>query len=289
MQIFLDGVVSGLTIALLALGFAVVYVPTRIYHLAGGAVFALSPYLVWTCLRKEYPVPVAVGLALFVGVVVSLLCETFNHWPLEGRHSSVGVHMVASLGVYIALAQVVALLWGNETKVLRQGVDQVLTVRGTSLTLAQLLAAGASTLLLISFGIWVRVTQQGLMLRALADSPTEFALRGHNARWSRLVAFGWSGLLTATAGIVIANDSGFKPNGGLAALLLGIVATFLAGRANFIRVAVGGILLGILRFEVAYHFSARWEEAATYSILIVALFLRSRRLYDRPRWSEVNP
>jgi branched-chain amino acid transport system permease protein len=191
--------------------------------------------------------------------------------------------MIASLGAYIVLVQVIVLIWGNETKVLRRGLDEVINFGGIVVTHAQLTGAAASVLLFISFAAWLWLTRGGLLLRALAENPTEFALRGYNVRHTRLIAFGWSGLLAANAALVVANDSGFVPHGGLPALLLAVVATIIGARFRFAGVILGGILLGVLRSEVVYYFSARWQEAITFLLLTIFLFLRSGGLIGPER------
>lgn len=286
MQILLNGTIAGLTLGLLALGFAVVYVPTRIYHLALGAVYALAPFLVWTFLQRGWTVPVAVGVSLLVGVVLSLACEALNHWPLERRKAPAGVHMIASLGAYIVIVQVIVLVWGNETKVLRRSLDAVVKLGGVVVTRAQVTAAAVSILLFIGVAAWLRFTNSGLRFRALAENPTEFALRGYDIRGTRLVAFAWSGLLAASAALVVANDSGFVPNGGLLALLLAIVATIVGGRFQFAGVMLGGVLLGVLRSEVVYHISARWQEAVTFLLLAAFVLLRPSGLVGHPGQME---
>lgn len=45
MQILANGLINGLTLALLALGFSVVYLPTRVFAIALAGVYALTPYL----------------------------------------------------------------------------------------------------------------------------------------------------------------------------------------------------------------------------------------------------
>jgi hypothetical protein len=59
-----------------------------------------------------------------VGIGISLTCEWLNHSQLERQGASSGAHLISSLGIYI----VVAMTWGNETKVLRAGLDGVLLV-----------------------------------------------------------------------------------------------------------------------------------------------------------------
>jgi len=45
MQIFLNGLIQGLLIALSAMGFSIVYHSTGIFYIAQGAIYALCPFI----------------------------------------------------------------------------------------------------------------------------------------------------------------------------------------------------------------------------------------------------
>lgn len=278
MQILLNGLITGLTIAVLALAFTVVYLPTRVFHVALGGIYVLVPFVTWAGIQLKLPWFLAVLLAILASLIVSLLCERFNHRLLERKGAGSGVHLVSSLGIYIILVQTVALIWGNETKVLRVGLDGVVKFSGIVLTNAQIGAAIASSLVLGCFYGWLKYSQLGLEFRALADNAKEFALRGYNVNRLRLLAFGLSGLLGAVSSLLVAYDIGFDPNGGLNAVLLAVVAVIIGGRQSFLGPILGGILLGVIRSEVVWFWSARWQEAITFLILAIFLFVRPNGL-----------
>jgi branched-chain amino acid transport system permease protein len=274
MQILVNGIITGLTIAVLALAFIVVYLPTQVFHVALGGIYVLVPFVTWAGIQAKIPWSLSVLLAILTTLAVSLLCERFNHRPLERKGAGSGVHLVSSLGIYIILVQIVALIWGNETKVLRTGLDGVVKFGAIVLTNAQLGAAMISVVTLAIFYLWLHYSQLGLQFRALADNPKEFALRGYNVHRLRLLAFGISGLLGAVSSLLVAYDIGFDPNGGLSAVLLAVVAAIIGGRQSFLGPILGGILLGVIRSEVVWFLSARWQEAVTFLILALFLFLR---------------
>ena len=281
MQILANGLISGLTIAVLAVAFSVVYLPTRVFHIALGGIYAAAPFVAWAGVQAGWPWPVATLAAVLVTVALSLACERFNHAPLERKEAPLGAHLIASLGLYIIFVQAIALIWGNETKTLRIGLDESLKLEGVVLTYAQGLAAGISILTLIGFYAWLRFSNLGLQFRALADNPTELALRGYNVRRLRLLAFGVSGLLGAVSALLTAYDLGFDPHVGLSALLLAVVAVIIGGRQSFVGSVLGGLLLGVVRSEVVWFLSARWEEAVTFGLLALFLYVRPNGLVGR--------
>lgn len=275
MQVFLNGSISGLTLALLALAFMVVYLPCRVFYLALAGVYTLVPYITMACLRHGWPVWLALMTAIAFGIAVSLLCEVVNHAPLSRKNASPGAHLIASLGIYLILVQIVAIFWGNETQVLRTGVDTVYRFgESIILTRAQVLAGSLSLILMLGFYLWLRLSNLGLQFRAMADNPIQLALHGYNIRRLRLYCFALSGFLASVSALVAANDVGFEPHGGLPILLLAIVAVIIGGNTSFMAPVLGGFLLGIIRASAVWYLSARWQDAVAF--LLLALFLLFR-------------
>jgi branched-chain amino acid transport system permease protein len=286
MQILLNGAVTGLITAVMALAFTTVYLPTRIFYIALGGIYTLVPFLVWTGLQRGWTWYVAVAIALLIGVALSLSCELINHAWLEKKAASSGAHLISSLGIYIVVVQAIAITWGNETKVLRQGIDATISVGGATLTQAQVGGAMISTIALAGFYLWLHFSNLGLQFRALADNPIELALRGYSIRRLRLIAFGASGLLASISSLLIAWDVGFDPQGGLFALLMAVVASIVGGQQSFWGPALGGLLLGVVRSQVVWFLSAQWQEAITFAILAIFLLLRPQGLIGQKQRLE---
>ena len=281
MQILANGLIQGLLLSIVSLGFALVYNSTGIFHIAQGAIFALSPFILWTVMKYDLNWFFGVMFAVFIPMVLSIFKEVINHWPLQKRGASKEIHLISSLGIYIVIIQLVAVIWGNETKVLRAGIDETFTFGEVIITRSQLLGAIMSILLLVGFLIWIKRTHIGLKLHALSDNPVQLSLMGYNIRGIRILVFALSGLFTATAAMLTAIDVGFDPHGGLIAVLIAMVATIIGGRGSFIGPVAGAIILGIVRAQVTWHTSARWEEAATFLILVLFLFFRPKGIFGR--------
>jgi branched-chain amino acid transport system permease protein len=282
-QVLANGIISGLTLAVLALAFSLVYLPCRVFHIALGGVYSLTPYIALTALAQGWPWATVIAASVAGAVATSLICELANHRSLERRRAPPGAHLIASLGLYIVIVQLIAIVWGPQTQVLRAGVGEFYKLAGESvvLTRAQLLSAGVSVAALATFYGWLRLSQLGLRFRALADNPVEFALLGFNVNAYRALAFGLSGLLAGTASLLIANDLGFEPHGGMNAFLLAVVAVTIGGRRSYLGPVLGGLLLGLLRTAVVWFLSARWQDVATFAVLAAFLYIRPEGILAR--------
>ena len=288
MQILVNGLIDGFAISLLALAFTLVYVPAKVFHIALAGVYSAAPFVVWTCLEGSLPWYIAFPAGVVAGALLSLACELCNHRWLIRRRASMETHLVSSLGLFVLIEQTVAIIWGNEPKVLRKGLDDVFEIGSVIVTKAQGITAGTAFLVLCPTLLCLWMAPVGLRLRGLAENPVEMQLRGHNVVMLRIVAFSASGILAACASITRAHDLGFSAHGGLNMLLVAVVAVIVGGRHSFVGPVLAGLLLGLARAGTVWFFSARWEAATTFLILAVFLLLRPQGLISRRRRLEAS-
>lgn len=287
-SVLLDGLVSGIALATVALAFSVVYLPTRIFHVSLGAIFAATPF-VYAQLRI-FHVPTAIAALLTVGAAMaaSVLVERWNHAPLA-RHGSVETtHFVTSLGVFIILVQVVVIAWDEQGRFLRQGVDTVWSVPllGGTLDRARAILGLASAALVGAFLVLLYGTTLGLRFRALAENPTESALRGLDIARIRQHAFAVSGVLCGAAALLQAMDRGYDAYLGFDMVLLAVVAVIIGGRESFLGPVVGALILGCAREATTWYLSARWLDAVSFLLLAIFLVVRPLGLIGRKTRAE---
>lgn len=273
MQIIVNGATTGFVIALLAVAFQAVYLPTRVFFLGLAGVYAAVPFVCLTTLQQTGSWWVAISVSILSGMILSLLAEWLIHAPLEKKNAASGTHLIASLGTYIVLVQVIAMIWGNNPRSLRQGLDSVNNIGGVLITGAQWVMLSGAVFSMGLFFVFLGRTNVGLRMRALADNPIQFSLYGHKVWAYRFFSFGLAGTLASIAAIITSYDIGFDVHAGLHALLLAVVAVIVGGRSTFVGPLVGGLLLGIVRSQVVWHLSAKWQEAVSFSLLAVVLIL----------------
>ncbi len=261
--------------------FALVYRTTRVFHLALGGVYALTPFVLQTCIIVGLPVWLSVCVSIVVAVSLALLLEEVIHWPFSRKLAPSEVHLIGSLGAYFVLVQCIALIWGNESRVLRDGVDTAWNLLGVTLAQAQFLGATLTVIAVVVLYTWLSFAKYGLEFRALADNPMLVSLLGRNVRALRRGAFGLSAALVAVVSLAQAWDFGFDPYVGLKVVLLGMSAMIIGGTGSFIAPFIGGVLLGILRGEIVWFGSARWDDAATFVLLAAFLFFRPQGIFTR--------
>lgn len=290
-QALLNGLIQGSLFAVVGVAFSIVFATTRTFYIALGAIYTVSPYVLLAAIRLHVPWALGVFLALSVAVILSIVCEESIHWILERKRAPAAVHLIASLGASLVIVQIAVLIWGNDAQVLRAGVDYAYEfVGGVRITRGQLIGLASSLLTLSAVFMWLRRAGTGLELRGLASNHALLSVLGSDVRGLRRIVFALSGALAALAAISTAVDAGFDPHVGMRAVLVGAAATIVGGRSSFAGAAIAGLLFGILRAQVVWYASARWEDVVTFSLLAVCLFLMPNGLggvfSDRARLEE---
>jgi len=275
LQFLINGLITGILYSLSAIGFALVYNTTRIFHIAAAALYVAAAYIFYFAYHSlGLPLWFAGIIALIFTALLSALCEIAVYRPLYRKRASLNVVMISSIGAMIVLVNLIALLFGNETKVLDNSIQRVFILDGLIITTPQMWQAVLGATAIATFMLFLRFSQFGLKARALSNNDELFRVMGFNVVATRLWVFALSGVFLALGSCLTAYDIGTDPHVGMPLLINAMVAMIIGGIGRFNACIIGGILLGILQALVVYQFSANWQNAITFIVLILILFLR---------------
>jgi len=274
-QFLINGFITGILYSLLAVGFALVYNTTRIFHIAAAGIYVFAAYMFWLFVAKAgLPVVLASLVALGMTMLLSLLSEVCVYRPLKKRNASLNVAMIASIGLMTVIINTIAMFFGNETKVVENTILKPFTFGNIVVTTPQMYQAMIGLVALTVFLLVIQYTNWGLRLRALSADETLFETLGYDTKATRIIVFLVSGAFIALASCLTVYDVGLDPNMGMSILINGIVAMILGGVGKFSTCILGGLALGILQSLTVYQFASNWQNAVTFLVLLILLFLR---------------
>jgi branched-chain amino acid transport system permease protein len=281
-QLLANGLVNGCLYAILALGYAFIYNTTRIFHVAHGAVFIVGAYAAYFGLmRLGWPVPVAIILAMGAASFLGILIEVGIYAPLGRRHATLMVPLLSSLGLYVALVNVVALIFGNETKILQPGLGTTYQLGPVILARTQVAEVVAALIAMPIMVAFLKFSPLGQAVRAVRDNSILASVQGINVAGVRVLVFALGSALAGLAATLQAMDVGMDPSAGMSALLVAAVALTVGGIGTFEGPIVGAFLLGILQSLVVWKLSARWSDALVFVMLIFFLIFRPEGIMGR--------
>jgi len=286
-QLIANGLVNGAIYSIVALGFSLVYNTTGIFHIAHGAVYAFSSYIFYTFYRiLNFPLLPSFLLGLFSGVLLGIFMEVLVYRPLFIKKTSSGIALVSSIGINVFIVNLIALLYGNETKILFPGIQKTFQFGGVILTRIQVAEFVAFIIIFSIYFLLLRLTNFGKLIRAYANNPTLLSTFGVEVSHLRVWIFAVGSLFAGIASCLVAIDVGMDPNVGMPALLVSAVSMIVGGIGIFESAAIGGFLIGVIQSLVVWQISARWQEAVTFALLIVFLLFRPQGVLGRRKRIE---
>ena len=275
LQLLLNGIINGAIISMVALGYALVYNTTRIFHIAYATLYMIAPYFLYTCLNHFGLNLFFSGLiAIVATMLISVLIELLIYKPLDKKHSSLNVIMISSIGVMTVIINLIAIFYGNEPKVINTGLSDTVSFNELIFTKVQMAQLLLSLICIGFFLLFLKTTKFGIKTRAMRDDAELCKNFAINISKLRIQLFALSGLFAAIGGILVAYDVGMDPYIGMPILLNAVVALIIGGIGKFHASILGGFIIGILQSLAIYFFSVNWQDAITFTLLILFLFLR---------------
>ena len=273
-QIFINGIISGLLLALVALGFHVIFSATKIFHIAHGGIYVAGVYFFYW-LNPFAGVLVSVILSLIFAFCLGLFIEWSVYKPLMKKSNNQNIALISSLGVYMILINTIALLFGNETKILSNTISEGIYIGEYIITRPQLIQAIVSIPIIILFAIFMNITGLGLKVRAVSDNPVLARVVGIKIQTVRYIVFGIGSLMAASAAMLKAYDTGIDPYSGMAITLSAAVVVIIGGTSSLYGTIMASLFLAILQNCTEYFLSSQWKDTITFTILILVLLWRT--------------
>ncbi len=279
-QFLANGLVSGSLIALMAIGYWFIYRATGLFHIAHGAIYTASAYVFYS-LYVSHGIPLLFALifSLISSILLGLVMYFYLYKPLDLKNAAAGIKFISSLAVYILIVNIIAFLYGNETKVLSEGLSESISFGNTILTEIQVYQFAVFFVLSLASYFFIRATKTGKAIRAIGDNPLLFKSLGLNERLVKGLVFAIGSAIAGSASIISGLDVGIDPHMGMFALLNAVVAVIIGGIKRLDGVVIGALLIGIIQNLIIWQFSARWESAVTFLVLITVLLYRSGGLF----------
>jgi branched-chain amino acid transport system permease protein len=279
LQLTFNTIVSGLLLALVAVGFNLIFNVTKVFHLAHGAVYVCGAYFLMKALNLFGEINFATWtisfcISLLLVLILSFLIEWLVYRPLSKRNASQAITLISSTGVYLLLVNFIALLFGNETKFLEPNLGSSISASGIIIIPIQLVQLGVSVILLI-FLLILSKTKWFLKVRAVMSNETVASVMGVNFSFIRLFAMIIGGVLAAIAAVLRLYDTGIDPNAGMNITLAAAVAVIIGGNNSTKGTILASLLITFLQTATEWFFSAQWKESITYLLLLVVLLWRT--------------
>lgn len=299
-QQLINGLSNGMIIALIAIGYTIVYGIVELINFAHGDLVMLGCFLALTILGVIAPEPSALSgvalcftlLALASGVgafcgVLNLLVDRLAYKPL--RNAPRLTQLVTAIGVSFVFMNI-GLFWGGLPLAVFDfgksaaaphdfpdliGNSNLLGMSNVQFGPKDLCVVLITLPLMAALTYFVKYTRWGTAMRAVAQNPTAARLMGINVDQIIGATFVVGGVLGGIGGLIYAlynNTIYFQM--GYRIGMDGFTAAVLGGIGNLPGAVLGGILIGILRAMSDGYLATRWTSVIVFGVLILVLIFR---------------
>jgi branched-chain amino acid transport system permease protein len=284
-QQIVNGIVSGSTYALFALGFTLMFGVLGVINLTYGFYFSAGALIALFGTRSlDLPIWAALPFAAIASGLIAVVLDALLLTPLRRAKAPELASLMVTLGATLLLYSLATAALGTDIRRFPPAVfdGAAIEMVGIRITASQILVVGTA-LVMVAALLWLmQGTRLGLAIRALAENGDAAQLMGINvAAIVRLVSF-ISGALGGAAGVLIGlNYNAIQPYMGEAMMLKGFAVIILGGLGDIRGALVAGLLVGLLETATAGYVASSMKDAVGFILLVLTLWFRPSGLFGR--------
>ena len=286
LQLTLTGLTNGVILALVALGFVLIYKASDVINFAQGDFLLVGAYITFALVAEAGIFwPVGVLLTLAVAVLLGLVVERFVLRPLIGE-PIISVIMV-TIGLSSLIRAFIRGAWGTMGQPFPGFIpEENVRIAGAVVPADRLIAIVLAALLLVIFTLFFRYSRHGIAMRATADDQQAALSMGISVKTIFALAWSIAAVTAAIAGVLVANIIGVT--GAVASFGLRVFPVVILGGLDSIPGAiVGGVIIGLLEAYTGGYVGSGLGTVIPFIVLILILMVKPYGLFGEERIERV--
>ncbi len=274
----INGLMMGAIYVLVALGMVLIYGVMHVVNFAHGVLFTIGGYLghfFYTRLTDSYPASVLLSMLTLAAIGIALERAVFR--PLTGNLRN---QVIASLGLILALENLVIALWGPNALQWRvPGTEQLIQIGELRFSVLHLGSIAITLTMVATLGLFLKYTRFGTAIRATSQSQEAARVVGipvARVQWS---SFAIGCMLAALGGCLIGPLFLVFPQMGDVPLVKGLAGILLGGMGSVPGAVAGGLILGVTESISSIWLPTDYRDSIAFLVMIGILLLRPQGLF----------
>lgn len=285
MDILIYGTINSIMLALMALGFALVYGTSRIPNFAHGAIYVLCGFITWAFVR-------GLGLNYFIGIPLALalagllgaLMYRFVLVRVRGMNIS---EIIASYAIGLAILE--GLRWGGfkgTTYTLPVFIEGSITIGDIPVDYQRILVVVIGILLIAFLWVFTHYTRIGLALRGMAQDERAALMLGIDSDTMALVAMALGSMLAGLAAILILPLGNIVVEKGYDVLIQAIAVCIVGGLGSWMGAVLAAFLIGFAQILTTVYLGSHFQMVVALLAIIITLILKPSGLFGQQKELE---
>lgn len=295
-QNFVNGITFGLLLALASVGLSLIYGTTGLSNFAHGEQVSFGAVLTYFLATSDkvslplVPQEFTIGFPLIVAAILAIAISGGTGWlqdkflwgPLRRKRVGVVQQMIVSIGLSLALVNLLQWWMGGRKMRLTTSIDERHHWGPIDVSNQTLISASIAIVCLVGVSMFLLYTRLGRATRAVSDNPSLAAASG--IRVDSIVRLVWvlAAALAAVGGILLAlYEQATSFDAGARMLLLMFAAVTLGGLGQPFGALVGSLVIGIVVEVSTVWLPPDLKFATALGILILVLLFRPQGILGR--------
>jgi len=284
-EILIYGSIHSITLALMALGFALVYGTSRVPNFAHGALYIMNGFIVWSFLRLlglNYFFSILLAI-IIIGVIGGLIYQ-FILIRVRGMAIS---EIIASYAIGLAILE--GLRWGGfkgMTYTLPTFMQGSIFIAGIPVDLHRIVVLICGVALVGFLWLFTHYTRIGLALRGMAQDERAALMLGIDSDRMAVVAMIFGSMLAGLAAVFLLPLGNIVVESGYNVLILAIAVCIVGGLGSWMGAVLAAFLIGFAQILTEVYLGTHFKAVVALLAIIITLILRPSGLFGRQKELE---
>ena len=285
MQILIYGTINSVSLALFALGFAMVYGVSRLPNFAHGALYVLSGFITWSLVNSlGINYLISIILAIIITGIIGALIYQFVLIRVRGMEIS---EIMATYAIGLAILE--GLRYGGfrgMTYTLPAFIDGSVELAGIPVDYQRLLVVGIGAAVVAFLWLFTHYTRVGLALRGMAQDERAAMMLGIDSDLMAVAAMGFGSMLAALAAVLLLPLGNIVVESGYNVLILAIAVCIVGGLGSWMGAVLAAFLIGFAQILTVVYLGAHFQMVVALLAIILTLILKPSGLFGRQKELE---
>jgi branched-chain amino acid transport system permease protein len=286
MEILVYGVINSVILALMALGFTLVYSIARVPNFAHGALYITSGYITWVLMNKltAFPYPFAIIAAIAITAVIGALIYQVILIRIRGMEIS---EIIATYAIGLAILE--GLRWGGlrgMTFSLPTFYPGSVNIFGVFVDNQRLIIVGTGILIFLLLFLFTHYTKIGLALRGIAQDERAAMMLGINSDMTAVVSLAIGSALAGFAGILLLPLGNIVVEAGYNVLIFAIAVCVIGGLGSWGGTVLASFIIGFAQILTEALGSAHYQMVVALLAIILTLLIKPSGIFGRQKELE---
>jgi branched-chain amino acid transport system permease protein len=285
MDILIYGIINSFSLALMAIGFTLVYGISRLPNFAHGALYVITGFLVWSLihlLKLNYILSIILAL-----VIMGLVGAAIYRFVLIRVRGMATSEIIATYALGLAILEF--LRWAGfkgMTYTLPVFIEGSISIKGIPVDFQRIVVVGIGIVVVSFMWLFTHFNKTGLALRGMAQDEHAAMMLGIDSDWMAVIAMAMGSILAGLAAIALLPLGNIVVEAGYNVLILSIAVCIVGGLGSWVGAIIASFMIGFLQIITVAYIQSHFHMVVALLAIIITLILRPSGLFGRQKELE---